>query len=86
MQESQTLYTLWPEGTCLDLGLDGAQNISLTTMLQAMSNASNSAGVAAILNSRVEAASMLAGDLGGSNSAYSSKVCSLQFACLIRHA
>jgi hypothetical protein len=32
----QPLYALWPNGTCASLGLSGAYNTSLTTMLEAM--------------------------------------------------
>lgn len=44
-------------------------------MLQAMSNASNSAGVADILNTRLQNINDMLGGDGGDASAYSAKVC-----------
>ncbi|KAF6264708.1 hypothetical protein COO60DRAFT_1482014 [Scenedesmus sp. NREL 46B-D3] len=57
--DDPSLYALWPNGTCAGLGLDGAANTSLATMLEAMVNASNPAPVAAGINQR------LAGGMGG---------------------
>jgi hypothetical protein len=62
LQDNPSLYALWPNGTCARLGLAGAANTSLTTMLEAMVNASNPAAVAATINSR------LAGLMSGSAS------------------
>lgn len=66
LQNSQSLDMLWQDGTCKQLGLHGALNTSLITALQAMVNASNPAGVAALLNSRI---SGLESDAGGSAAA-----------------
>lgn len=54
-QDAATLYTLWPDGTCADLGLSGQVNTSLNTMMSALVNASNPAAVAASLNQRLSA-------------------------------
>lgn len=59
LQDAATLYALWPDGTCERMGLSGQYNTSLTTMLAAVVNASNSPAVAAAINGQ------LAG-LGGS--------------------
>ncbi len=47
------LYALWPKGTCEDLGLAGRTNITLTDMVSAMVNVSNSASTARVLNSQL---------------------------------
>jgi hypothetical protein len=54
LQEKPTLYALWPDGTCAHLGLEGAANTSITTMLHAMVNASNAPALAAVLNKRLD--------------------------------
>lgn len=61
MQGSRSLYALWPDGTCKQMGLQDTVNISLVTALQAMVNASNSAGVAALLNAKISALNSTAG-------------------------
>lgn len=66
LQNRKSLDMLWQDGTCRQLGLQGAVNTSLITALQAMVNVSNSAGVAALLNSRI---SSLKDDAGGSEAA-----------------
>jgi hypothetical protein len=63
---------LWPDGTCSQLGLQGAVNTSILTALQAMVNASNSAPAAALLNNRI---SSLGSAAAGESSAASSQVC-----------
>jgi hypothetical protein len=62
LQDNPSLYALWPNGTCASLGLDGAYNSSLTTMLEAMVNASNPAAVAATINQRL--AGLMSGAAG----------------------
>eukprot|EP00882_Tetradesmus_deserticola_P013381 GHRQ01014206.1.p1 GENE.GHRQ01014206.1~~GHRQ01014206.1.p1 ORF type:complete len:323 (+),score=58.27 GHRQ01014206.1:307-1275(+) len=52
--DTPTLDALWPDGTCAGLGLEGVANTSLTTMLQAMVNASNTPALAAVLNKRLD--------------------------------
>lgn len=53
LQNTKSLYMLYPEGTCKQLGLEAAVNTSLSTFLQAMVNASNPPMAAALLNSRI---------------------------------
>jgi hypothetical protein len=62
VQDNPSLYALWPNGTCASLGLGGAYNTSLTTMLEAMVNASNPAAVAATINQRL--AGLMSGAAG----------------------
>jgi hypothetical protein len=62
LQDNPSLYALWPNGTCADLGLAGAHNTSLSTMLEAMVNASNPAAVAASINARL--AGLMSGAAG----------------------
>jgi hypothetical protein len=62
VQDNPSLYALWPNGTCSSLGLGGAYNTSLTTMLEAMVNASNPAAVAATINQQL--AGLMSGAAG----------------------
>lgn len=62
LQASRSLYALWPEGTCKNMGLQDKVNTTLVTTLQAMVNASNSALVAALLNSQISNLNSAAGD------------------------
>jgi hypothetical protein len=71
LQKSKSLYMLWPDGTCRQLGLQAAVNTSLITALQAMVNASNTPMAAALLNSRI---SSLSSSAAGSNSAAMAQV------------
>lgn len=54
VQDAATLYTLWPNGTCADLGLANEYNTTLLTMLEAMVNTSNPAGPAAMINAQLK--------------------------------
>jgi hypothetical protein len=58
VQQSQ-LYALWPNGTCAKLGLAGAVNSTLSTLVASMVNASNTPPFAAAINAQ------LGGFLGG---------------------
>jgi len=71
LQDSATLYALWPDGTCERMGLSGRANSSLTTMISAAVNASNSPAVAAAINARLAnlSASLSAGSAGGQDQA-----------------
>jgi hypothetical protein len=53
LQASRSLYALWPDGTCKQLGLQDKVNASIVAVLQAMVNASNSPAVASLLNSKI---------------------------------
>lgn len=54
LQDNPTLYALWPDGTCARLGLEGTANTSLSTMLHAMVDASNTPALASVLNARLD--------------------------------
>lgn len=54
VQDHKNLEMLWPKGTCAELGLAGCVNITLSTALQAIVNASNTPAVAALLNKRIQ--------------------------------
>jgi hypothetical protein len=54
LQDKPTLYALWPDGTCARLGLEGAADTTLSTMLEAMVNTSNTPALASVLNKRLE--------------------------------
>jgi hypothetical protein len=54
LQDKPTLYALWPDGTCALLGLEGAADTTLSTMLEAMVNTSNTPALASVLNKRLE--------------------------------
>lgn len=71
LQSGKSLYMLWPDGTCSQLGLQGTVNTSIITALQAMVNASNSAPAAALLNNRI---SSLGSAAEGGSSAAASQV------------
>lgn len=69
LQEGATLYALWPDGTCERMGLSGQYNTSLTDMIGAAVNASNSPAVAAAINTQLASlsAQMTGGSGGGSD-------------------
>jgi hypothetical protein len=54
LQDKPTLYALWPDGTCARLGLEGVADTTLSTMLQAMVNASNTPALASVLSKRLQ--------------------------------
>ncbi|KIZ07740.1 hypothetical protein MNEG_0209 [Monoraphidium neglectum] len=62
---NEELSTLWPEGTCEKLGLSGRTNVTLTEMVSAMVNASNTPASARTLNSQLK--SLLATARGGAD-------------------
>jgi hypothetical protein len=65
-QDGATLYALWPDGTCESMGLGGSLNTSLTDMIGAVVNASNTPAVAAAINARLaNLSSSIAGGAGG---------------------
>lgn len=70
LQEGATLYALWPDGTCERMGLSGQYNTSLTDMIGAAVNASNSPAVAAAINTQLASlsAQMTGGSSGGGSS------------------
>eukprot|EP00878_Enallax_costatus_P029362 GHUV01031828.1.p1 GENE.GHUV01031828.1~~GHUV01031828.1.p1 ORF type:complete len:358 (+),score=108.17 GHUV01031828.1:135-1076(+) len=76
--DSATLYALWPNGTCEDLGLAGQYNTTLLTMLEAMVDASNPAGAAAMINAQLKQG--LSG-AGGSTGAAMAQVTNLKLNC-----
>jgi acetyl-CoA carboxylase carboxyltransferase component len=55
LQSNASLYALWPNGSCAAMGLQGKVNTSLSTLLDAMINASNSADDALTLRELLEA-------------------------------
>lgn len=61
LQSDKSLYMLWPDGTCSQMGVQGTVNTSIITALQAMVNASNSAPAAALLNNRISSLGSAAG-------------------------
>lgn len=73
--DSPTLYALWPDGTCERMGLSGKYNTSLTNMIAAAVNASNSPAVAAAINAQLAS---LSSSLGGGGSGGSSDQMSQQ--------
>jgi len=48
------LYALWPKGTCADLGLSGKTNVTITEMVSAMVNVSNTPATARVLNNQLK--------------------------------
>jgi hypothetical protein len=81
-QNARNLHMLWAEGTCARLGLAGAANISLTTALQALVNASNAPSVATLLNGRLQDLTGSAASSSGTGSGSGvAKVASLQINC-----
>lgn len=80
-QDGATLYALYPDGGCERLGLAGAYNTSLVTMVQTLVRTSNSPAVAAVINGRLANLTALGGGGGGQQDAMAGQVLALRMNC-----